>query len=57
MAIAGVDIGTTGCKCTVCDADGRTLGEAYREYDMPKDSEGKELDAWEVWLKVKELRA
>lgn len=55
MAIAGVDIGTTGCKCTVCNADGRTLGEAYREYDMPKDSEGKELDAWEVWLKVKEV--
>lgn len=53
MAIAGVDIGTTGCKCTVCDLDGSLLGEAYQEYDMQKDTDGRELDAWEVWMKVK----
>ena len=32
MKIAGVDIGTTGCKCTVFDAVGKYLGRAYREY-------------------------
>ena len=55
MAIAGVDIGTTGCKCTVCAPDGKTLGEAYREYDTCSGGKGKELDAWEVWMKVKEV--
>ncbi len=55
MAIAGVDIGTTGCKCTVCDLDGSMLGEAYEEYDVVKESGGRELDAWEVWQKVKSV--
>lgn len=31
-ALAGLDIGTTGCKITVFRADGTLLGEAYREY-------------------------
>ncbi len=53
MAIAGVDVGTTGCKCTVCDSDGSLLSEAYREYDIQKDDDGRELDAWEVWTNVK----
>ena len=52
MAIAGVDVGTTGCKCTVCDSNGSLLSEAYQEYDIQK-SDGRELDAWEVWTNVK----
>ncbi|MCD8097463.1 MAG: carbohydrate kinase [Lachnospiraceae bacterium] len=55
MAIAGVDVGTTGCKCTVCGLDGSMLGEAYEEYDVVKESGGRELDAWEVWQKVKSV--
>lgn len=55
MAIAGVDVGTTGCKCTVCDAEGNLLREAYQEYDMQKDDDGRELDAFEVWTNVKKV--
>ena len=28
MKIAGLDIGTTGCKCTVFDENGKYLGSA-----------------------------
>ena len=31
MKIAGLDIGTTGCKLTVFDSDGTYLGKAYRD--------------------------
>lgn len=53
MAIAGVDVGTTGCKCTVCGSDGSLLSEAYQEYDIQKDDDGRELDPLEVWINVK----
>lgn len=52
MAIAGVDVGTTGCKCTVYSNDGKLLGEAYREYTEDMDF-GRELDPAMVWEKVK----
>ncbi len=34
MKIAGLDIGTTGCKCTVFDEQGKDLGKAYRDYPV-----------------------
>ena len=34
MKIAGLDIGTTGCKCTVFDEQGKYLGKAYRDYPV-----------------------
>lgn len=36
MKIAGLDIGTTGCKLTVFDSDGNYLGKAYREYPVKR---------------------
>lgn len=45
MKIAGVDIGTTGCKCTVFDAVGKYLGRAYREYPANRNDNGHEIDA------------
>ena len=30
--IAGLDVGTTGCKVTVFTFDGRRLGREYRDY-------------------------
>ena len=38
MKTAGLDIGTTGCKCTVFDEAGDFLGTAYRSY--PTQQEG-----------------
>ncbi len=32
MKIAGLDVGTTGCKLTVFDENGRRLARAYRDY-------------------------
>lgn len=55
MAIAGIDVGTTGCKCTVYEKDGTFVREAYREYDAEKSGGGQELDPWMVWLAVKDV--
>ena len=45
MKIAGLDIGTTGCKCTVFDENGNDLGRAYREYAVQRNESGHEIDA------------
>ena len=45
MKIAGLDIGTTGCKVTVFDADGKQLGRAYRDYPVQRDAGVHEIDA------------
>ena len=36
MKIAGLDIGTTGCKLTVFDENGKELGKAYRDYPVKR---------------------
>lgn len=53
MAIVGIDVGSTGCKCTVCSDGGIQLSEAYREYEIQKALGDRELDPWEVWCSVK----
>ena len=44
MKTAGLDIGTTGCKCTVFDEQGRNLGKAYRDYPVRRRVSGHEID-------------
>lgn len=44
MHIAGLDIGTTGCKCTVFDESGHHLGKAYRDYPAKRAVGGHEID-------------
>lgn len=44
MKIAGLDIGTTGCKCTVFDEGGKYLGKAYRDYPVRRRMTGHEID-------------
>ena len=44
MKIAGLDIGTTGCKCTVFDEAGKYLGKAYRDYPVARKVTGHEID-------------
>lgn len=44
MKIAGLDIGTTGCKCTVFDAGGKYLSKAYRDYPVRRRVTGHEID-------------
>ena len=45
MKIAGLDIGTTGCKLTVFDEQGHDLGKAYRDYPVLRAVSGHEMDA------------
>ena len=52
MAIAGIDIGTTGCKCSVYSNEAEFLNEAYQEYDIIKSSGQHELDMEMVWEAV-----
>lgn len=44
MKIAGLDIGTTGCKCTVFDGNGNYLGKAYRDYPAHRTVGSHEID-------------
>ena len=44
MKIAGLDIGTTGCKLTVFDGVGNQLGKAYRDYPVTRAVSGHETD-------------
>lgn len=44
MKIAGLDIGTTGCKCTVFDENGIELGKSYRDYPVKRRVGGHEID-------------
>ena len=58
MSILGIDVGTSGCKATVVDADGRVLGSGYREYAPTRPAEGwAELDAGTVWAAVQAVLA
>ena len=44
MKIAGLDIGTTGCKLTVFDENGNYLGKAYQDYPVRRQVSGHEID-------------
>jgi len=49
MSYMGIDIGTSGCKAAVFDADGRQLALAYREYRMLNPRDGwAELNSEQV---------
>ncbi|MCR4901781.1 MAG: carbohydrate kinase [Butyrivibrio sp.] len=48
MKIAGLDIGTTGCKCSVFSEKGQYLSHAYRDYTVKRDITGHEIDMKEV---------
>lgn len=45
MKIAGLDIGTTGCKLTVFDENGTYLNKAYRDYPVKRQNGEHEIDA------------
>ena len=43
--IAGLDVGTTGCKVTVFTPDGKRLGREYRDYETHRTGAVHEVDA------------
>lgn len=48
MKIAGLDIGTTGCKVTVFDESGIKLGSAYQDYPVNRSNNGHTIDAGSI---------
>lgn len=44
MTIGGLDIGTTGCKLTVFDENGKYLGKAYRDYPVKRGTTESSVD-------------
>ena len=55
MSIAGIDIGTTGCKCTLYSDTGQFLNEAYTEYNVIQCNGEQEIDGLVVWQSVRSV--
>ncbi|UVI28275.1 FGGY-family carbohydrate kinase [Paenibacillus spongiae] len=56
MPLIGLDVGTTGCKSTLFDQDGRMLSSAYREYPLENPQPGYyELNPIRVWNEVQSV--
>lgn len=53
MMIAGLDIGTTGCKITVYDKEGNFLYRAYQDYPVSRTLGEHEVNAEAIALGVK----
>ena len=53
MALGGLDIGTSGCKCTVMTAAGRTLASRYQAYAVSRTAGAHEVEAAVIWEAVK----
>ncbi len=57
MRLAGLDIGTTGCKISVFDPDGTLLGSVYRDYPALRTHTAHEVDASAIWQAVRSVIA
>lgn len=55
MAIAGLDIGSTGSKITVFSEDGQLLHQAYRNYPVSRELNAHEIHAGDIWEAVCDL--
>lgn len=52
MFLAGLDIGTTGCKVTVYDEKGTYYGRVYHDYPLLRTYSEHEMDAAAIWEAV-----
>lgn len=57
MLLAGLDIGTTGCKLSAFRPNGTLVGSVYREYPVQRSHSAHEVDAAAIWAAVQELIA
>ncbi|MCL2164199.1 MAG: FGGY family carbohydrate kinase [Oscillospiraceae bacterium] len=53
MSLGGLDIGTSGCKCTIFDRSGRELASAYQAYASKRNMGLHEADMDAIWQSVK----
>lgn len=53
MSIAGLDLGTSGCKCTIFEEDGRVSAYSYKDYPLILSKNNYiELNPDVVWTSV-----
>lgn len=55
MHLAGLDIGTTGCKLSAFQPDGTLVGSVYRDYPVQRSHSTHEMDAAAIWTAVREV--
>lgn len=55
ILIGGLDIGTSGCKIVLYDAEGRFVRGEYTEYDIMRKGGLHEIDACAVFAAVKKV--
>ena len=55
MFLAGLDIGTTGCKVAVYSANGDYLGKVYQDYPVQRTTSEHEVDAKAISDAVKSV--
>lgn len=53
MSLAGLDIGTTGCKLIVYASDGRCLYSSYCDYPVSRSAGEHEINAEYIWHGIK----
>lgn len=53
--LGGLDIGTSGCKIVLYDADGNFVRDAYAEYNVSRTGGMHEIDAKEIFHAVKRV--
>ena len=55
VLIGGLDIGTSGCKIVLYDADGNFVRDEYTEYNVSRNGGMHEIDAKEIFNAVKKV--
>lgn len=55
MLLAGLDIGSTGCKVAVYSDQGEFLGTAYADYPVQRMNSEHEVDASAIWQAVRRV--
>lgn len=55
MLLAGLDIGTTGCKITIYDKKGIYQNRFYNNNPVSRNTSGHEIDVENIWQSVKKV--
>ncbi len=55
MLLAGLDIGTTGCKVAIYSAEGQYCGKVYQNYPVQRAASQHEVDASAIAAAVKKV--
>ena len=57
MSFGGIDIGTSGCKCTLFNDEGKQIAVSYRAYEATRNMGQHEIDVFVVREAVKVVLA